>query len=435
MGDTPSPLVLSESRWLRLFSLTSFYFAQGIPIGLLHVAVPAWLAEQGYSPAQIGSYVAAVGLPWAFKLVAGPFMDRYQFPAMGVRRPWVLGAQAGLVLALAMLGLAPAGDGQFLALIVIGALANSFAAAQDVAVDGMAIDILPAQEYGRANGLMMFGQVAGSGVFGGLSGILLARSGLSTAAFVASTAVLAIFMVTLLARERRGEKLLPWTAGEAARRALPSATSLVAIFGDLVRALVLPMSLVLMLATLLARISTSMTVVVYPVLAVNDLGHPAESYSKVISTVYMIAAFGGLAVGPFIDRFTARRVAITALVFIASVFAAFAATPFLWSVVPYTLAMLLLVEVAIQAFTIAIIAQHMNITWVKVAATQFAVYMAVANIGRSGAAALFSVLSIPLGMQQIFVVMAVIALLAGAVLWRFSESRHQQRLRLLAADA
>lgn len=434
MGNPRTPLVLSESRWLRLLSLTAFYFAQGVPIGLLHVAVPAWLAEQGYSPAQVGSYVAAVGLPWAFKLVAGPFMDRYQFPAMGIRRPWVLGAQAGLVLALALLGVMPDGDQQFLALIVVGALANCFAAAQDVAVDGMAIDVLPPQEFGRANGLMMFGQVAGTGVFGGLSGVLLARAGLATAALVASAAVMAIFVVTLLARERRGEKFLPWTRGEPAPRELPSATSLVAIFGDLIKALVLPMSLMLMLATVLARVSTSMTVVVYPVLAVNDLGHAAESYSKVISTVYMIAAFGGLAVGPFIDRFTARRVAIAALVVVACLFAAFAATPFLWSTVPYTLAMLVLVELAIQAFTIAIIAQHMNITWVKVAATQFAVYMAVANLGRSGAAALFSVLSVPLDRQQIFVVMAVLALLAGAVLWRFSESRHQQRLRLLAAS-
>ena len=40
---------LTETRWLRLASFTAFYFAQGVPIGLLTIALPAWLAEQGSS--------------------------------------------------------------------------------------------------------------------------------------------------------------------------------------------------------------------------------------------------------------------------------------------------------------------------------------------------------------------------------------------------
>jgi len=435
VADARALPVLSESKRLRFFALTAFYFAQGIPIGLLNVAVPAWLAEQGRSPAEIGSFVAAIGLPWAFKLVAGPFMDRYQFPAMGIRRPWVMGAQAGLMLALAALGLAPGGEGQFLAIMAIGTLANSFAAAQDVAVDGLAINVLPHREQGTANALMMFGQVIGTGVFGGLSGVLLARAGLATTALVAAAAVLVIFLVSLLARERPGERLLPWTAGEAHQPLAPPAGSLFSMFGDLLRSLCLPMSLLLMLATVLARVSTSMTIVMYPVFAVTELGHDAETYSKVISVVYMIAAFSGLAVGPLVDRIDAKRVVIASLAFIAAVFATFAVTPALWGSPAYVLAMVLLVEIGIQAFMIAVIAQHMNITWIKVAATQFAVYMAVANLGRSAGAAAFSWLSGLLDLQQIFMAMAALALLAGIVLLPFSQSRHQQRLRLLAVPA
>ena len=40
-GLTPSgttSLVLSESRWLRFATFTAFYFAQGVPIGLLTIA-------------------------------------------------------------------------------------------------------------------------------------------------------------------------------------------------------------------------------------------------------------------------------------------------------------------------------------------------------------------------------------------------------------
>src|SRR6478736_1173216 len=80
---------LTESRWLRFASFTAFYYAQGIPIGLLTIAVPAWLAEHGVGVAEIAAYQGVVGLPWGLKLFAGPFMDRFAFPAMGRRRPWV----------------------------------------------------------------------------------------------------------------------------------------------------------------------------------------------------------------------------------------------------------------------------------------------------------------------------------------------------------
>ena len=92
--------ILTDSPRVRYATGTMMYFAQGIPHGLLSITIPAWLASQGVSAADIGSYLAVIVLPWAFKLVTGPFMDRYQFRPMGKRRPWVLAAQLGLSLSL-----------------------------------------------------------------------------------------------------------------------------------------------------------------------------------------------------------------------------------------------------------------------------------------------------------------------------------------------
>ena len=68
-------LYLAESRGLRLTTFAALYGAQGVPIGLLSIAIPAWLAERGVELAAIAAYSGIVGLPWAFKLLAGPFMD------------------------------------------------------------------------------------------------------------------------------------------------------------------------------------------------------------------------------------------------------------------------------------------------------------------------------------------------------------------------
>jgi MFS transporter, PAT family, beta-lactamase induction signal transducer AmpG len=423
---------LIESQRLRFATLTAFYFAQGVPIGLLDIALPAWLVEQGYSPAEIGSFLAAIGLPWVFKLVAGPFMDRYQFLAMGRRRPWIIGAQAGLMLALAVLGLFPVVGGELLVLMAIGFMANTFTAAQDVAVDGLAIDVLPERERGRANGFMMFGQVAGIALFGGLSGVLLARYGLTAAALVAAAAVSAVFLFALLARERPGEKLLPWSGGQAHGSIQPPPRSLPVLFGDLLRVLVLPMSLLMMLVTVLARSATGMALVAYPVVAVDRLGHSAEVYSTLVSSVYMAAAVAALGVGLLVDRFGAKQVAITALVIVGTTYAVFGLTPQLWASNAYVIGMFVLVELSVQTFMIAMIAQHMNITWVKVAATQFAIYMAISNLGRSAGAAIFAALSGLFELPQLFLVIAAVTLLASVVLVPFRLSGHQLRLQKLA---
>ena len=78
---------LAENRVLRFASFAVFYIAQGIPLGLLTVALPAWLAEQDVEASDIAYFISISTLPWAFKLIAGPIMDRYSFLAMGRRRP------------------------------------------------------------------------------------------------------------------------------------------------------------------------------------------------------------------------------------------------------------------------------------------------------------------------------------------------------------
>ena len=88
------PLILSESRKLRFFTFTMLSLAQGFPFGLVNTALPAYLAERGESPVAIASFIAIANLPWSFKLLAGPIMDRWTFLAMGRRRPWVIFAQA-----------------------------------------------------------------------------------------------------------------------------------------------------------------------------------------------------------------------------------------------------------------------------------------------------------------------------------------------------
>ena len=169
--------ILENSSRVRYATGAMMYFAQGIPAGLLSIAIPAWLASQGVGAAEIASYLAVIVLPWVFKLVTGPLMDRFEFLAMGRRRPWVLAAQLGLSLSLLSLMLVENPAEQIGLLMMVGVFINSFAATQDVAVDGMSIDLTPTREHGRLNAFMSFGKSIGWATTSAVSGLLLVTWG------------------------------------------------------------------------------------------------------------------------------------------------------------------------------------------------------------------------------------------------------------------
>jgi len=167
---------LSEHRNLRFATVSLLYVAQGLPYGLFTFSIPAWLAEQGATTAQVATFAAISFLPWGFKWLVAPFMDSFSFPAMGRRRPWILGAQIGLVLALVALATAPDPIANLGILAALAFCVSTFAATQDVAVDGMTIDILPEDERARANAFMFGAQVFG--IFVGTTGGAYALSAL-----------------------------------------------------------------------------------------------------------------------------------------------------------------------------------------------------------------------------------------------------------------
>ena len=90
--------VLSESSILRYFSFSLLYLCEGIPIGMMIFAVPAWLAANDKSPMEIAAYLSVLFIPWSFKIVLAPLMDRYTFLPMGRKRPWIIFSQIFLII-------------------------------------------------------------------------------------------------------------------------------------------------------------------------------------------------------------------------------------------------------------------------------------------------------------------------------------------------
>jgi MFS transporter, PAT family, beta-lactamase induction signal transducer AmpG len=428
-------LILAESRALRFGSFTILYVAQGLPFGLVTIALPAYLAEQGVSAGVIGSFIGVAMLPWTFKLFAGPVMDRFSYLAMGRRRPWVILAQLCLVLTGVAFAFFPQALENIAVLTALCFVLNSFAAAQDVAVDGMAIDVLPPEEHGRANAFMAFGQVSGISGAATVSAFSVLHFGMLGIALMLTLGFSLILFWCIVARERTGEKLLPWTEGRPTQRSIDlRAKNWKEIVTDLARALFLPASLLMLAVAFLFRFADGLWITVAPVVVVQELGYQSTEYSSWTSLASFIAATAGLLVGLYIDRKGVKLLYGLALLSYGMLAVAVGLLEAAWMSPAFLFGILFLQAFIYQGVFISFIATSMHLCWVKVSATQFAIYMAWANLGRSFGAGAVSSFESELAYNEMFFIVGITFFVAVALLWRANLARHRERIAVLAGN-
>lgn len=417
-------LNLTDSTRLRYATGAIMYFAQGIPVGLLSIAMPAWLASQGVSAGEIGSYLAVIVLPWAFKLVTGPFMDRYQFPPMGQRRPWVLGAQLGLSISLLALMLIENPAEQIGLLMLVGMLINSFAATQDVAVDGMSIDLTPVREQGRLNAFMSFGKAVGWGVTSAVSGTLLVNFGMQVTAIIASAVAGAVFVFFVFVLEREGERKLPWSAGEARARR-PAGGSFKAVFSGINQVLWKRASIVVLMIMFFDGLVSGYGHALMPVAAVNLFGFTSEQWSQLVAVMGLIGAAVALGMGPLIDRFGSKRMLVLTISLVGLHAFVLAQTQFLWEDSFYARAMLSFWVMMMPVVMVCAIALAMTICKSKASATQFAIYMSTANLGYSFGSKMFGLIAENSDYAEIYMLMGAFVV-ATVLLLMFHRHGHDE---------
>ena len=418
---------LSKSEGLRYATCASLYFAQGIPKGLLNIAMPAWLASQGMSASAIASYLAIIALPWVFKLTTGPLMDRFQFPAMGLRRPWALGAQLGMTISLCGLVVIEDPTLQMTALTALAALVQAFAATQDVAVDGMAINLVPESQHGRINAFMSFGKAIGWAGAAAVSGVMLTTVGLATTALLAAAVSALILIGFLFVLEREGERRFPWSKGEyhGAATAPVSITSLVR---SLNQVLWNRLSLIVFLILFFHGLVNGYGDALMPIAAVQLFGFSTEQWSNLVATMGLLGAFIALGIGPFIDKFGIKKMSVitTAVVFVHALI--LAQTESLWVDETYVLVMLSIWVLLDPVAMVCVIAIGMSICAKEVSATQFAVYMSAANLGLSLGSKLFGIVSERADYSDSYLLLALLIAFMLGILALFNKPQLEREL-------
>ena len=139
----------------RLLVVATLGFASGLPLALTGQAMQAWLSTEGVDIATIG-FLSLVGLPYTFKFLWAPLMDRFELPWLGRRRGWLVLTQLLMAGALWwMAGTSPTGATRGFALLAV--LVAFISASQDVVVDAYRTDLLHARERGLGSSLYVLG--------------------------------------------------------------------------------------------------------------------------------------------------------------------------------------------------------------------------------------------------------------------------------------
>jgi PAT family beta-lactamase induction signal transducer AmpG len=188
-------------------------FSSGLPLYLLINLLPAWLRTEGVDLKTIG-FFALIQLPYTWKFLWSPLLDRYALPLFGRRRGWMLVTQVVLLAAIPLFGvLGPRQD--IWSIVVLSTIVAFFSASQDIVLDAFRREILPDPELGLGTSIHVNAYRISSLVPGALALILSDRIPWSSVYVVTALFMLPGIAMTLFVREPLLAKGRPRTLREA----------------------------------------------------------------------------------------------------------------------------------------------------------------------------------------------------------------------------
>lgn len=377
-------MILEHSAKLRLLTVFLFYFTQGVPIGLFAYAIPAWLASNGASTAAVAGVLAATVLPWTLKFFVGFVMDRYTYLAMGRRRIWIITSQSTIV-AILLLGAVFSPDASEIWLIsAFGFLSNAGTAFQDVAIDSLAVDIMPEDERGKAAGIMFGAQTLGIAGCTFAASQLIAHYGVAAGYLVAAGVVGCVLVFGICVREREGEKRFPWSQGTAHPRNI--ALQIDAWKPLLIqsgKAMITPASLLAAFVILAHSALPGIAEAYHPSLATGTAGWAQTEYTNTISGAQLASGLFVMIIGGWsVSKIGAQRATLIGSVIAVCSLAGFGLLAGVWD--NHTLLTVFFWEIEFirVLLMVSIVPIAMRLCDPAVAATQFTIFMAAGNFGR-----------------------------------------------------
>lgn len=179
----------------KLFIVLLLGFSSGLPISLVSSTLQAWFADAGLS-IWLTSSLSLISLPYLFRFLWTPLLDRYRILSLGKRRGWICGMQILLIAGLHVITwFKPTVSPGIMAMLAF--ILAIFSATQDAAIDAHRIEYLPSEYYGLGASLASTGYRIGMLMSGGVA-LVIAQNYGWIVAYRAMSAALLVGVLAIL---------------------------------------------------------------------------------------------------------------------------------------------------------------------------------------------------------------------------------------------
>ncbi len=378
---------MPRTRLLRYSLFASLYFAQGAIFSYYTALNALYLRSFDLSMSKIGLVGGLAMIPFVLKIFLGMLSDRVNLFGLGYRKPYILiGIVIQTLAVLAIPLIHPAR--QYWLFIVTAFLLMSGMALYDTCTDGLALDTTPPKEQGTIQGFMVGGRALGLVLVAGVLGAVADRS---WPAVFYTLAVLSLLPIPLVLLVHEGPRLaggkFSWGA-----------------FSTFLQPSIITLGL---LGALYSLVINAASQILNPFLQSQyQINYTQAGLYTAVWGLGVVT--GGLTGGRLTDRVGFKRSAQGAL--LASL-AAILALAFIFNPqAAWPLAALF--GLAYGYYETVYFALAMRLTDLRIAATMFAILMAVANLGTAIGVGLSGVLVDSVGYRWTFILIAGLNLLA-----------------------
>jgi PAT family beta-lactamase induction signal transducer AmpG len=388
----------SNATRYTLFAL--LYFAQGAILAYFTALNALYLLSFDLTMSQVGIFSAIALTPFVLKIFLGLLSDKVNLLGLGHRKPYII---VGLLVQAGCLFVVPfihPGD-QFGLLAFVAFVLMTGMALYDTCTDGLALDTTPPESEGAVQGIMVSGRALGVVVISAVLGLLAHLTTWTVAFWTLGVITLLPLLLVVQVREpeRPPDRAFHWQAFRAFGRR--------------------PVIALALLGALYSLVINGANEIVNPFLE-SQFGISLLTAGLYTAVWGLGVVLGGLTGGRLTDRIGHQKAALGALG--ASLVAILALAFVIGPVMAWPLVFVF--GLAFGYYETVYFATSMDFTEPRIAASMFAILMAVANIGTGVGLAIGGSLVDAIGYRWTFVCIALLNLLALPLILPIFRPRH-----------
>jgi PAT family beta-lactamase induction signal transducer AmpG len=372
----------------RLFCILFLGFGSGLPLLLTGSTLQAWYTVSHVDIVTIG-ILTLVGQPYVYKFLWAPLLDRYQLPWLDRRRGWMLLSQLLLVIGIAMMGILQP-DRQPLGLGMLALMVAFLSATQDISIDAYRTDLLHADERGLGAGLNTIGYRLAMLVAGAFALVMADQIGWKYTYWIMAALMATQLIVTYCAPTPTDEAKVPHNLWQA----------LAEPFTEFLKQ---KYALLILLFIVIYKLGDVFTLVLGTTFLIRGIGFSLTDIGVMYKMVGMLGIFMGvLAGGMWMKKISMLRALV-----IFGLIQTMVNLPFMFLAMVGKNYALLVVTIFVENFgsglgSVAFLAFIMALCDHRYTATQFALFSALAAIGRVFVGPIAGVMVEHLGWVQYF---------------------------------